>query len=121
MQKTIVTLLFSVFPALAACGATMKQYDKSDVEILSVRQLPSGGTEILYRPILDSLYYCPGARLRQDAGRQKISFVRCGIKEKCEIDVRAERVDKGAFKLLVPFLPENIDMVFGDGEAPLRK
>jgi hypothetical protein len=35
--------------------------------------------------------------------------------------MRAERVDKGAFKLLVPFLPENIDMVFGDGEAPLRK
>ncbi len=121
MQKTILTLLLSLSPALAACGAAMKQYEKSDIEILSVQRLPSGSTEILYRPILDSLYYCPGVRLRQDAGRQKISFVRCGIKEKCEVDVRAERVDRGAFKLLIPFVPENIDMVFGDGETHLPK
>lgn len=99
----------------------MKQYEQANIEILFVQHLSSGSTEILFRPILDSLYYCPGVSIRQDSSRQKISFVRCGIKEKCDVDAVAEKMDQGKLKVVVPSVPESIDMVFRDGEVRLPK
>lgn len=99
----------------------MKQYEKANIEILSVQQLLSGNTEILYQPILDSMYYCPGASIRQDTGRQKVSFIRCGIKEKCNVDVIAENVGQGKLKIVIPSAPESIDLIFSDGEVRLPK
>ena len=99
----------------------MKQYKKADVDIISVQQLSSGKTEILYQPILDSLYYCPGAIVGQDAGRQKVSFIRCGIKEECAVDVIAQKSDRGQLKIVLPSAPESIDLVFSDGEVRLPR
>jgi hypothetical protein len=93
----------------------MKQYQKENIEILSIQQLPSGSTEIQYKPILESMYYCPGASIYEEGGRQKISLVRCGIKEKCNIDAIAEKLDQGIMKIVVPSTPESIDFVFSDG------
>lgn len=119
MRKLAAMLLLNI--SLSACGEIMKQYEQANIEILSVQHLSSGSTEILYRPILDSLYYCPGVSIRQDSGRQKISFVRCGIKEKCYVDVIAEKVGQGKLKVIVPSVPESIDMVFRDGEVRFPK
>ena len=99
----------------------MKQYKKGNVEILSVQQLPSGSTEILYRPILETMYYCPGASRRQDGGREKVVFVRCGINEKCPVDVVAEKISQGQWKIVIPSEQDSIDLVFSDGEIRLQK
>ena len=114
-----VSLFFSVFLILCACGETMKQYKKDEVEIISVQQNISGGTEILYRPMLDSMYYCPGITIHNDNQRNKISFVRCGLKEKCQVDVLAENVGLGQWRVIVPFMPARIGFTFSDGETSL--
>lgn len=99
----------------------MKQYDKANVEIISAKQLAPGKTEILYQPILDSMYYCPGATIRQVFGREKITFVRCGINENCAVDVAAENTGNGRFRIIIPSSLETIDLVFSDGEDRLAK
>jgi len=119
MRKFVVIFILNI--ALSACGGTMKQYEQANIEILSVQHISSGGTEIVFRPIFDSLYYCPGVSIRQDSNRKKISFVRCGIKEKCDVDAIAEKMDQGVLKVVVPAVPESIDIVFGDGKVRLTK
>ena len=107
--------------SIGACGDAMKQFDRANVEIVSAQQLPSGSTEIQFQPILESMYYCPGANLRPDAGREKVSLVRCGIKERCTVDVVAEKADQGKYRIVIPSTPASIDMVFNDGEDRLAK
>lgn len=121
MTRFVAALILGTSVSLGACGGDMKQYKKADVDIISVQQLPSGQTEILYQPILDSLYYSPGATVREDAGRQKVSFVRCGIKKDCAVDVIAQESERGQVKIVLPSPPENIDLVFSDGEVRLPK
>ena len=114
-------LILSLSMIVAACGGSMKYYNKADLEVISFQGAPAGQTAILIRPMLESLYYCPGATIRQAAGRLKVSFVRCGIKEKCIVDARAEKADPGQFRVVIAAAPETIDLVFGDGELPLAR
>lgn len=97
----------------------MKQYEKSNVEILSVDGSFTGKTEIKYRPILESMYYCPGASLRHEGNREKVTLVRCKINEKCPVDVIAEKLVQGEFKLVILSSSDLIDLVFSDGEIQL--
>ena len=97
----------------------METYDSSSVELISVNVSAAGKTEILYRPMLDSLYYCPGARIRHEADRQKLSLVRCKINDTCTVDVPAENLGQGQWKLTLAEAPESVDLVFRDREIPL--
>jgi hypothetical protein len=99
----------------------MKQYNKSEIDIISKKTSSAGGTEIVYRPILDSLYYCPGVTIRSSTDRTGISFVRCGIKDKCKADISSENIGAGQFKVVVPFSPSQVDLVFGDVEEKLLR
>lgn len=99
----------------------MKLYERENIEILSVHKFPFGSSEIQFRPIVGSIYYCPGANVGEDAGRRKVSFVRCGINEKCSVDAVAEMLDQGKLRVVIPSAPENIDLVFSDGVDRLAK
>ncbi len=98
----------------------MKQYEKSEVAIISVDRSSAGETQVTYQPILDSMYYCPGANVRQEGGRQKVSFVRCQIDRACPVDVIAEKLGRGQLRVAIPIAAEEIDVVFRDGEMQLR-
>lgn len=120
MQRvTIIFGLLMVF-SFSACGGTMKQYEKSEVAIISVDRSSAGETQVTYQPILDSMYYCPGANVRQEGGRQKVSFVRCQIDRTCPVDVIAEKLGRGQLRVAIPIAAEEIDVVFRDGEMQLR-
>lgn len=80
-----------------------------------------GGTDIIYRPILDSLYHCPGITIREKAERKKIIFVRCSIDNKCPTDIPSENIGAGQFKVAVPFTASKIDVIFEDGETKLLR
>ena len=118
MLIAISVLVMSI--SISACGGVMKQYKKENVEILSVQQLSSGSTEILYQPTLETMHYCPGANHRQDGGREKVVFVRCDINEKCPVDVVAEKISQGQWKIVIPSKQDSIDLVFSDGEVRLQ-
>lgn len=121
MNRALPISIIVMSASIGACGGTMNQYEKANVEIILAQQLSSGNTEVMYRPMLDSVYYCPGVRIRQDDGREKVSFVRCGIKDKCLVDVVAEKKDQGIWRIVIPSSLEKIDLVFSDGEDRLVK
>lgn len=99
----------------------MKDYRRSDVTIVSASAEPEGGTRIVYRPVLDSLYYCPGVRWSHEQSVWKVWFVRCGIKDRCSVDAKAERGDHGQWSVRVPASAVNVTLVFSDGELPLLR
>ncbi len=116
MKKIFNLLLLLLSISIAACGGVMKQYKKTNVEILSVRQLPIKTTEIVYKPMLESMYYSPGANHRQENGRTKVTLVRCKIDKKCPVDVVAKNAGQGQWKIIIPSEQNNIDLIFSDGE-----
>jgi len=119
MKKLAIIVGLLLFLSICACGGTVKQYEKSNVEILSIQSSLTGKTELIYQPILDSMYYCPGATIRREGDRQKVSFVRCEIKEKCTVDLKAEMIAQGQWKIVILDSPDKIDLVFSDGEIQL--
>jgi hypothetical protein len=119
MSKLTVTFGLVLSLSICACGGTVKQYDKSNVEIISVDGSLAEKTQITYQPTLDSMYYCPGANIRHETGRQKVSFVRCKINNECPVDVIAEKLGQGQWKLVISSVPDQIDLVFRDGEIQL--
>ncbi|MFA5083747.1 MAG: hypothetical protein WC474_14435 [Hydrogenophilaceae bacterium] len=118
MSKLAVALVLLLSLSIVACGDTM-QYEKSNVEILFVDGSLAGKTQITYQPILDSMYYCPGANIRHEADRQKVFFLRCKINNVCPVDVSAEKLGQGQWKLVISSTPDKLDLVFRDGEIQL--
>ncbi|OGS19594.1 MAG: hypothetical protein A2219_07335 [Elusimicrobia bacterium RIFOXYA2_FULL_50_26] len=119
MRKLAVAIVLFLSLSISACECNMKQYEKSNVEILSVYGTVTGTTEITYQPMLDSMYYCPGANVRHEGERQKVSLVRCKINNKCPVDVIAEKLAQDQWKLVISSAPDKIDLVFSDGEIQL--
>ncbi len=97
----------------------MNSYAKEDIEIISASAGLGNTTEVTYRPILDTIYFCPGATVKVAAERTKVSFVRCALKEKCAVDASAERLSDGKWKITILAPLAKIDLLFRNGEVPL--
>lgn len=119
MRYTVALIGCMIVVPSSGCGETMNEYSQSQIEILSVNEVSPASTEVTYQPMLESMYYCPGAKVRQEGGRTKISFVRCKIKASCSVDVNAEKLDDGEWKVIIPAEPKRIDVVFRDAERRL--
>lgn len=117
MRRTTLAIALFFPLSIAACGDTMNRYTKAEVEILSISRTTLDSTEIVYRPILDTLYHCPGANTHNDAGRRKISFARCKIGEPCAVDIKAEKLPPNQWKIIVHAPRDTIDLIFRDGEV----
>ncbi len=119
MNRLSIIIVISSMMAISSCGQAMDQYKLSDVEILSVVQEKDGAIKVTYRPMLESVHYSPGANIGLSDGRQKLQFIRCGIKEKCAVALPAKNIGEGTLVLTVPGGLHSIDAVFSDGEKKL--
>lgn len=52
-------------------------------------------------------------------GRKKLQFVRCGIKEKCPVDVAGKHLGEQIWQITLQDSPQAIDVVFADGEKTI--
>ena len=89
----------------------MNDYLEREVALISTVAAGPGTTRIQYRPMLDSLYYCPGAKIKASAERTKVSLVRCGLKERCAVDARSVNAGDGSMTLDIPAPADKIDIV----------
>lgn len=97
----------------------MNDYLAREVTLISTVAAGPGATRIQYRPILDSLYYCPGAKIKASAERLKVTLVRRGLKERCAVDARSVNAGDGSMTLEIPGAADRIDLVFRDREVAL--
>lgn len=114
----ILSMALILTPLAAVCAETIDHYKKADIGIITVQPLASNTTKLVYQPLLESLFYCPGAVGERQDGREKITLVRCSIHERCAVDFPAKAVERG-FELVLPAAPRDIDLVFSDGEVRL--
>ncbi|PWV59758.1 hypothetical protein C7443_10911 [Plasticicumulans acidivorans] len=117
-MRPILSMALMLTPLSAVCAETFDHYKKADIEILAAQPLASDTTRLVYQPLLESLFYCPGAVGERKDGREKITLVRCSIHERCAVDFAAKAVEHG-FELVLPAAPRDIDLVFSDGEVRL--
>ena len=120
MQMNCMQSIPMLFIAVstAACGDNVKLYQKSDVEI--VESFKSADlTIIVYRPVLESMYYCPGINTKIFESRTKVSFVRCAISAKCQVDIVAKDLGQDRLQVAISDAPDKIDLIYKDGEIAL--
>lgn len=120
MQYILFSAMVVTLVAISSCGNAMNQYKQSDVEIVSVIRDQGGKVKITYRPMLESMYYSPGANIELKAEREKLMLVRCGINEKCPVAFPGVNAGEGKLLLTIPGGSRSIDVVFSDGEKELR-
>lgn len=97
----------------------MTNYNKSDIQILAVNKLSNGTTELVIRPKLETMYFFPGVQINKVGERNKLKFVRCRIKEECQVDQKSQQTGEGSYKITMPENAEDFDLVFADGESAL--
>ncbi|WP_125931822.1 hypothetical protein [Thiosocius teredinicola] len=99
--------LASVLAILALLGGqlvTAGTYDKARIHDVAINPQPDGSTVITAKPILETLYWCPGAVLQETDTTISVSLVRCWYKSTCDVDIEAvtDPAAPGVVKIVVP-------------------
>lgn len=79
---------------LVGCKESVMAYNSEQITIISVEQIENR-VKISYRPMLETLYYCPGVQVTKMADNIEISFIRCHGKSKCPVTVKAQQANEG--------------------------
>ncbi|VAW67937.1 hypothetical protein MNBD_GAMMA10-2874 [hydrothermal vent metagenome] len=66
----------------------MEYNNSNQITMVSVERIDKG-LKISYRPMLETLYYCPGIKINETPQNIEISFVRCDIKNTCPVTLKA--------------------------------
>lgn len=88
-MKLIFSIILVTFTV--GCVKAMAQ-DEYSVEDVSVLEYTMEGQELTltYQTPLESLYFSPGVKVKRESEGVVLNVVRCGIKEKCEVDSAAK-------------------------------
>lgn len=116
MHKVTIPILSLL---VLSCGTPMTTYNKSDIQILAVNKLSNGTTELVVQPKLETLYFFPGVQINKVGERNKLKFLRCGIKDKCQVDQKSELAGGGSYKVMLSGDAEDFDLDFAEGESAL--
>ena len=110
MNLKLVGLFAFIFIIVTACkGEVMSDgYNSGDITIQGVEKSDDGSTKVFYASILETLYFCPGANVTETKDQIHIEFIRCSIKDKCEVTHPAMQgqddyilIDKGEKRLFI--------------------
>ena len=115
-----VVLLLPFLTATFGCGEkTMGLYKQSDITSIIVESVDSKHVELKYLPILETLYYSPGANLVESVDTINLEMLRCSINSQCEVTNIARREDSGSLVLIVEHKGKAVWMVFKDGKLKI--
>jgi len=113
-------LLLSFFIATSGCGEkTMGLYKQSDITSIIVQSVDFKNIELSYLPLMETLYYSPGANLVESADTINLEMLRCSINSQCEVTNKARHEDSGPLVLLVEHKGKAVWMVFKDGKLKI--
>lgn len=98
----------------------MRLYKENKIEIISHQQQPTGVLEIVFKAPIESMHYCAGANLKEEAGITRVSLIRCGINEKCVADSPALDIPEGKSKIEIKSNNGRLIFVFEDGEKTVQ-
>jgi hypothetical protein len=76
----------------------MDSYTHNQVTIENITQ-EEDKLKIKYYTFLETLYYCPGVKIEDDEDSISLRFIRCSIKDTCQVDLEPIK-DKSGNKFL---------------------
>ena len=79
----------------------MDTYNLDQTKIISVESVDENTIKVLFNPMLETLYYCPGVNVSEKDNSINISFVRCPINKKCPVSLQAQQSENGNYYVLV--------------------
>jgi len=82
----------------------METYHADQINELSVQQTADGTLVLTVVPMLETLYSCPGALVRETDEAVLVGLVRCRIETQCPVDVAAQpdTDNPGSYKITLP-------------------
>ncbi|MEI7867349.1 MAG: hypothetical protein WCI11_05620 [Candidatus Methylumidiphilus sp.] len=113
-------LLLPFLTGTSGCGEkTMRLYKQSDITGIVVESLDYKLIELKYIPILETLYYSPGANFLESVDTINLELVRCSINSKCEVTNKARYEASGQLVLTVEHKGKAVWIVFKDGKLKI--
>lgn len=83
------TFLLSALFLCTGCNAMNGEIYTLDQIAMSETREENGRTLLLYQPLMETLYFSPGVRIRTSGDDILLTAVRCHIKKQCEVDAKA--------------------------------
>lgn len=116
--KSIKLVFFII---LASCifgcsGGKMELYKQSDIINLEVTKTDTSLIVFKYLPLLETLYFSPGANLVEAADGTTVELVRCSIKSKCHVTNPAKQDSTGALTFTIENKGQSVFIAYKDGK-----
>jgi hypothetical protein len=93
----------------------MQLYNQRDVSGVEVTPSDTNHVQIRYSPLMESLYFSPGANVVEANDTIAVELVRCPIKETCNVSHRASQESAGRLAIVVEHQGKPVFLAFKDG------
>ncbi len=93
----------------------MQLYNQRDVSGVEVSPTDTNRVRIRYSPLVESMYFSPGANVVEGADGISVELVRCPIKEKCTVSHQASKESAGGLAIVVEHQGKPVVLAFKDG------
>jgi hypothetical protein len=100
-----VFLLILMANLLISCKTKdMNTYQKNQIDELSVMKLTDSTLLLTIRPIMETLYSCPGVIIEENSNEIIVSIIRCRINKKCTVDISSthDPMNPGSYNIILP-------------------
>jgi len=116
MRLLVSLSLLTVALSTSGCGGrSMQLYKQSDVSGVEVSSSDTNHVRIRYSPLIESLYFSPGANVVEANDTIAVELVRCPIKEKCRVSHQASQESAGSLTIVVEHQGKPVFLAFKDG------
>jgi hypothetical protein len=97
----------------------MQLYNQRDVSGVEVSSSDTNHVRIRYSPLVESMYFSPGANVVEANDGLAVELVRCPIKEKCTVSHRASQESPGSLAIVVEHRGKPVFLAFKDGRRQI--
>ena len=97
----------------------MQLYNQRDVSGVEVTPSDTSHVQIRYSPLMESMYFSPGANVVEANDTIAVELVRCPIKEKCNVSHRASQESAGRLAIIVEHQGKPVFLAFKDGRRQI--
>lgn len=99
IRRFLAVSLFACL--LAPLAASADAYGQGGLTIREFEVKKNGDVHIVFRPMAETMYWCPGANAKVTPEGIELTFVRTGFKKRPEVDYPAKRVKETGDRVLV--------------------
>jgi hypothetical protein len=97
----------------------MQLYNQRDVSGVEVSSADTNRVRIRYSPLMESMYFSPGANVVEGNDGIAVELVRCPIKERCQVSHQASQESAGQLAIVVEHQGKPVFLAFKDGRRQI--